>query len=161
MKPAMSLRLSALLLALLAGGLAPPVRAAEPCPTIDGQFSGANPIFRSGQELPREGTFQLALQPAGLVDYLVGSHRVRGDTGYGGVVTLRKLWPGRYRIFLSGTADLEVIQNYAALPMVECRGEETSWLVAVGEGTVVLQVRDGAADQIGIAFLKVEAPKRP
>jgi hypothetical protein len=157
----MSLRLSALLLVLFAASASLPARAAEPCPTIDGQFTGANPIFKSGQELPREGTFQLALQPAGLVEYLVGSRRVRGDSGYGGVVTLRKLWQGRYRIFLSGAAELEVIQNYAALPLIECRGEEASWLVAVGEGAVQLQVRGGNADQIGIAFLWADLPKRP
>jgi hypothetical protein len=133
----------------------PPVQAAEPCPAIEGQFSGANPTFKSGQELPREGTFSLALQPAGTVEYLVGSHRVRGEAGYGGAVTLAKLVPGRYRIFLSSAADVEVVQNYSPLALTECRGEETSYLVSVREGKVLLQVRGATDATIDIAFLKL------
>jgi len=133
----------------------PPVQATEPCPAVEGQFSDANPTFKSGQELPREGTFSLALQPAGTVEYLAGSHRVRGEAGYGGVVTLAKLWTGRYRIFLSGAADIEVIQNYSPLALTECRGEETSYLVSVREGKVLLQVRGATDATIDIAFLKL------
>jgi hypothetical protein len=132
-----------------------PALAAEPCPPVEGRFTGANPFFKSGQELPREGTFSLALQPGETVDYLVGSRRVKGEAGYGGVVTLRKLWAGRYRLFLSSAADLELIQNYTALTLTECRGEEASYLVTVGEGLVLLQVRGASAAVIDIAFLKL------
>ena len=140
-----------LLLALWASS----AQGAEPCPAIEGQFSGANPTFKSGQELPREGTFSLALQPAGTVEYLAGSRRVRGEAGYGGVVTLAKLVPGRYRIFLSSAADIEVIQNYAPLALAECRGEEASYLVSIREGKVLLQVRGATDATIDIAFLKL------
>jgi hypothetical protein len=150
-----SLRRLALLLALCGCCAALPVQAAEPCPPVEGQFSGANPTFKSGQELPREGTFSLALQPGETVDYLVGSRRVKGEAGYGGVVTLRKLWAGRYRLFLSGAADLELIQNYSSLTLTECRGEETSYLVSIDEGMVLLQVRGASAPVIDIAFLKL------
>jgi hypothetical protein len=80
---------------------------------------------------------------------------VKGEAGYGGVVTLRKLWAGRYRLFLSGAADLELIQNYSALTLTECLGEEASYLVSVGEGMVLLQVRGASAPLIDIAFLKL------
>src|SRR6478609_1313976 len=59
-----------------------PALAGEPCPPVEGRFAGANPTFKSGQELPREGTFSLALQPGETVDYLVGSRRVKGEAGY-------------------------------------------------------------------------------
>jgi hypothetical protein len=149
-----SLRRLALLI-VLCGCAAFPALAAEPCPAVEGQFSGANPIFKSGQELPREGTFSLALQPGETVDYLVGSRRVKGEAGYGGVVTLRKLWAGRYRLFLSSAADLELIQNYSALTLSECQGEEASYLVSISEGMVLLQVRGASAPLIDIAFLKL------
>jgi hypothetical protein len=150
-----SLQRLALLVALCGACAAFPLQAAEPCPPVEGQFSGPNPTFKSGQELPREGTFSLVLQPSETVDYLVGSRRVRGEAGYGGVVTLRKLWAGRYRLFLSSAADLELIQNYSALTLIECRGEEASYLVSIGEGMVLLQVRSASAPLIDIAFLKL------
>jgi hypothetical protein len=145
----------ALLLALCGCCAAFQVQAAEPCPAVEGQFAGANPTFKSGQELPREGTFSLVLQPGETVDYLVGSRRVKGEAGYGGVVTLRKLWAGRYRLFLSSAADLELIQNYSALTLTECRGEEASYVVSIDEGMVLLQVRGASTAVIDIAFLKL------
>jgi len=145
----------ALLLALCGCCAAFPAQATEPCPAVEGQFSGANPTFKSGQELPREGTFSLVLQPGETVDYLVGSRRVKGEAGYGGVVTLRKLWAGRYRLFLSSAADLELIQNYTTLTLSECRGEETSYVVSIEEGMVLLQVRGASVSLIDIAFLKI------
>jgi hypothetical protein len=144
-----------LLLPLALWAATPAVRAAEPCPAFEGQFLGANPTFKSGQELPREGTFALALQPAATVEYLVGSHHVRGEAGYGGVVTLTKLVPGRYRIFLSSAANIELIQNYSPLTLTECGGEEASYLVSVREGKVLLQVRGAADATIDIAFLRL------
>jgi hypothetical protein len=150
-----SIRRLALVLALCGSSTSSPLQAAEPCPAVEGQFSGPNPTFTSGQELPREGTFSLVLQSGETVDYLVGSRRVKGEAGYGGVVTLRKLWAGRYRLFLSSAADLELIQNYSALTLTECRGEEASYLVTVGEGMVLLQVRGASAAVIDIAFLKI------
>ncbi len=123
-----------LLLALFTGGATFPVRADQPCPAVEGQFSGPTAVFKSGQELPREGIFSLALQPAETVDYLSGSRRVKGDGGHGGVLTLRLVAAGRYRLFLSSPVELELIQDYSPLPLDECRGEQAGYVVSLGEG---------------------------
>src|SRR5262252_967980 len=90
----------AALLTFAASATALPVRAEEACPAVEGQFSGANAVFKSGQEAPREGIFSLALQPAETVDFLAGPRRVKGEGGYGGVLTFRLVASGRYRLFL-------------------------------------------------------------
>ena len=105
----------ALVLALSAGGATLPASAEQACPVVEGEFTGANAVFKSGQEAPREGIFSLALQPADTVDYLAGPRRVKGDGGYGGVLIFRTVVPGRYRLFLSNAADIELIQNYLPL----------------------------------------------
>jgi hypothetical protein len=145
----------ALLLALSVGGAACPAGAQQACPSVEGDFTGANAIFQSGQESPREGIFSLALQPAGTVDYLSGPRRVKGDGGYGGVLVLRTVLKGRYRLFLSSAVEIELIQNYLPLVLTDCRGEQPSYLVTVGEGKVVLQVRGASVPLIDIAFLKL------
>ena len=145
----------ALLFVLCAGSAAFPVRAEQPCPEVEGQFSGPNAVFTSGQHLPREGIFSLALQPAETVDYLSGSRRVKGDGGFGGVVTLRLVAAGRYRLFLSNPAELELIQNYAPLPLGECHGEQAGYVVSLAEGKVVLQLRGATVSLIDIPFLKL------
>ena len=145
----------ALLLALSFGGAAFPAAAEQACPSVEGDFTGANATFQSGQEAPREGIFSLALQPAGTVDYLAGARRVKGDAGYGGVLVLRTVLKGRYRLFLSNPAEIELIQNYLPLSLTDCRGEQSSYLVTVGEGKVVLQVRGAVVPLIDIAFLKL------
>ena len=152
---AIARRLGDLLLYFCGTCAAFPAQAQQPCPAVEGQFSGANATFKSGQELPREGIFSLVLQPGETVDYLAGSQRAKGDAGYGGVITLRKLWTGRYRLFLSNPAELELIQNYSSLSLGECRGEQASYVVSIGEGTVVLQVRGASVAVIDIAFLKI------
>jgi hypothetical protein len=149
------LRPLALLLSLFAGGATLPAGAEQACPSVEGEFTGANAVFKSGQESPREGIFSLALQPAGTVDYLAGPRRVKGDGGYGGVLIFRTVVPGRYRLFLSNAADIELIQNYLPLSLSECRGEQSSYLVSVEAGKVVLQVRGASVALIDIAFLKI------
>lgn len=153
----MSLRVSTLPLALLLVLLAaaPHARAEQPCPPVEGEFTGPNATFKSGQEAPREGIFSLALQPAATVDYLSGPRRVKGDGGWGGVLVLRALTPGRYRLFLSGAAEIELLQSYLSLPLAECRGEQSSYLVTVEQGKVVLQVRGASVPLIDIAFLRL------
>jgi hypothetical protein len=155
MLPRSCLRPLALLLVLFAGGAALPAGAEPACPAVEGDFTGANAIFKSGQEAPREGIFSLALQPAGTVDYLSGSRRVKGDGGYGGVLVLRTVLKGRYRLFLSSPVEIELIQNYLPLSLTDCRGEQSSYLVSVGDGKVVLQVRGASVALIDIAFLKI------
>jgi len=154
-----SRRRLALLLALSASSAALPAAAQQACPSVEGavegDFTGANATFQSGQEAPREGIFSLALQPAGTVDYLAGARRVKGDGGYGGVLVLRTVLKGRYRLFLSNPVEIELIQNYLPLSLTECRGEQSSYLVTIGEGKVVLQVRGAVVPLIDIAFLKI------
>jgi hypothetical protein len=145
----------ALLLALSLGGAAFPVAAQPACPSVEGDFTGANAVFKSGQEAPREGIFSLALQPAATVDYLSGSRWVKGDGGYGGVLVLRIVPKARYRLFLSSAAEIELIQNYLPLALTDCRGEQPSYLVSVGDGKVVLQVRGASVPLIDIAFLRI------
>jgi len=152
-----SLRQLALLLAFVGSCAALPVEAQQPCPAIEGHFSGANATFRSGEELLREGIFSLVLQPGETVGYLAGSQRVKGDVGYGGVVTLRNLWAGRYHLFLSSPANLELIQNYSSLSLNECSGEQASYVVSVAEGKALLQVRGASVAVIDIAFLRISA----
>jgi hypothetical protein len=149
------LRPLALLLALSVGGAAVPAGAQQACPSVEGEFTGANAVYKSGQEAPREGIFSLALQPAATVDYLSGSRWVKGDGGYGAALVLRMVPKARYRLFLSSAADIELIQNYRALAMTECRGEQPSYLVSVGDGKVVLQVRGASVPLIDIAFLRI------
>ena len=145
----------ALLVVLFAGGAVLPVRADQACPEVEGQFSGPTALFKSGQELPREGIFSLALQPAETVDYLSGPRRVKGEGGNGGVLTLRLVAAGRDRLFLSSQADIEVIQGYLPLSLDECRGEQAGYIVSVAYGRVVLQVRAASVPVIDIAFLKL------
>lgn len=130
-----------------------PVRAAEPCPPLNARMDGFTPTARSGQELPREGTFSLMLQPAEDVRYLTGPGYARGEGGFGGVLVLRRVPRGTYRILLSAAADLELVQNYVALPLRECRGEDFGYAVALDEGAVVLQLRAASVPVLSIAFL--------
>ena len=119
-------------------------------------MDGFTPTARSGQELPREGVFSLVLQPGEDVRYLTGPGYARGEGGFGGVLILRRIPRGTYRIFLSAAADLELVQNYVALPLRECRGEDYGYTVAVDEGAVVLQLRAAAVPVLNIAFLSAE-----
>jgi hypothetical protein len=154
----MVLRSSVWRLALLfsfAGGAIFPAWADQTCPEVEGQFAGPNARFESGQELPREGIFSLALKPAETVDYLSGSKRVKGESGFGGVVTLRLVAAGRYRVFLSSLAELELIQDYLPLALGACLGEQAGYIVSVADGKVVLQLRGASVPVIDIAFLKL------
>ena len=124
------------------------------CPSDGSHFSGFNPTFRSGDELPKEGVFALTLEPGPSVAYLVGSRYARGDSGYGGTLTLRKLPAGHYRIFLSEAADLELIQNYSSLPLAQYPGDELSYVASIEGGTLVLQLRDVSVGVIRIAVVR-------
>jgi hypothetical protein len=143
-----------LLAVLCAGAPTFSLHAQTACPPIEGDFTGPNAVFKSGQEAPREGIFSLALQPAETVDYLAGPRRVKGEAGFGGVLVLHRVPTGRYRLFLSSPVELELIQDYVSLPLTECSGEQPSYLVSVDEGKVVLQVKGAAVPVIDVAFLK-------
>jgi len=80
---------------------------------------------------------------------------VKGDGGYGGVVTLRLVAAGHYRLFLSSPAELEVIQGYVPLSLGACHGEQAGYVVSIAEGKVMLQLRGASVSLIDIAFLKL------
>ncbi len=153
----MFVRLS-LLAVLCAGAPVFSLHAQTACPAVEGEFTGPNAVFKSGQEAPREGVFSLALQPARTVDYLAGPRRVKGDDGlsggFGGVLIVHRVPKGRYRLFLSSPVDLELIQDYVPLALTECGGEQPSYLVSVDEGKLVLQVKGAGVPVIDVAFLK-------
>jgi hypothetical protein len=118
-------------------------------------MDGYTPTARSGQELPREGVFALTLQPGQDVRYLNGPGYAMGEGGFGGVLVVRNIQRGTYRLFLSAAADLELVQNYVSLPLRECQGEDFGYTVAVDDGTVVLQLRAASVSLVSIAFLRL------
>jgi hypothetical protein len=143
----------ALLFAVVCGPLCPAL-GDQPCPSLQGQLDGFTPTARSGQELPREGVFALELQPGEDVRYLSGPGYVRGEGGWGGVLVMRRIPSGTYRILLSAAADLELVQNYVSLPLQECPGEDYGYIVAINEGPVMLQLRAASVPILNIAFLR-------
>jgi hypothetical protein len=73
-------------------------------------FTGYTPIFQSGDTLPKEGIFAIALRPVAEIFYFTRS----GDTprmGYGGVVTFENLPAGRYAVVLCQSARVEAVQQ--------------------------------------------------
>jgi hypothetical protein len=132
-----------------------PAFAGKLCPSVDDRMAGYTPTFRSGQEAPREGAFSLMLQPGQDVRYLSGPSYVTGEGGYGGVLVMRNLARATYRIFLSAAADVELVQNYVSLPLRECGGEDFGYVVAIDDGTIVLQLRAASVPVISIAFLRM------
>jgi len=123
----------------------PPSGQRSPARRSKANSRAANATFKSGQELPREGIFSLVL-PAGRDGGLSGGLAAcEGDAGYGGVITLRKLWTGRYSPLPVEPAELELIQNYSSLSLGDVAASRRATFVSIGEGTVVLQVRGVAS----------------
>jgi len=121
-------------------------------------MSGYVPTFRSGDELPRDGVFALALRPNSQVRFVVGSTRVAGDDdGYGSIVIFPRIPAGRYRLRLSRDADVEAWQNYRRLPLIHVPGEVSAVDVEFDGRSFVLQVRGPAADPLVISILPLLA----
>ncbi len=157
---------STILIAACAGGAgATEIASQPPCALghaetdeMAGLLSGYVPAFRSGDELPREGVFALALRPATQVRFVVGSTRALGDgDGYGSIITFPKVPAGRYRLRMSRAIDLEVWQNYRGLPLMSIPGEELAVDVEFDGRSFALQIRSGVGEPVVISILPLQA----
>lgn len=121
-------------------------------------FMGYIPTFQSGDTLPKEGVFAVALQPTNSVAYFL---RPAGGTavGYGGLVTFEGLAAGRYGIVLSQEARLEAVQERPFRPVpVTQRAQERDCSVVeinVEGGPLTLQISGASNSAILVAMIRV------
>jgi hypothetical protein len=121
-------------------------------------FTGYIPTFQSGDTLPKEGVFAVALQPTNGVAYFL---RPAGGTavGYGGLVTLEDLATGRYGIVLSQDARLEAVQQRPFRPVpVTQRAQERDCSVVeinVEGGPLTLQISGASSSAIMVAMIRI------
>jgi hypothetical protein len=117
---------------------------------------GHTPTFQSGDTVPQEGVFEIALKPVADVVYLM-----RSDdtvlTNNGGLVTVENVPPGRYAILLSQKARLEVVQlqPFAPIPMILGDTESDLGLATISAkgGPLTLQLSGVAAPSITVAVV--------
>lgn len=105
--------------------------------------------FRNSDLLCNESVFTLALQPVSAVTYLTPSAPVSA-TGYGAVVTLDDLPPGRYTLVLTQDAAIEAILHKSNRTKSLDDGE----LVAEG-GPLTLQLSGAPAPQITVGVFRL------
>jgi hypothetical protein len=124
-----------------------------------GPFAGYTPVFRSGDALPKEGVFAVALKPAADVMFYAraGSDPVHG---YGGTITVEHVPAGRYGIVLSEEARVTAVQHrpFLTIPVDQWRTEANCLSmaeVAVAAGPVTLQIRGAVGPLIKISMIKV------
>ncbi|HYD06565.1 MAG TPA: hypothetical protein VEC60_12610 [Reyranella sp.] len=123
-------------------------------------FAGHLPVFESGNVLPTEGVFAVTLKPAARVVYPYKSGHDH-DSGYGGVVIIESILPGRHRIALSGEAQVDVAQGDTLLRAVavahdpECPGIHRSVEILSGGGALTLQVSGARTPRITIAVFRL------
>jgi hypothetical protein len=124
-----------------------------------GPFAGYTPVFRSGDALPKEGVFAVALKPAADVMFFAraGSDPIHG---YGGTITFEHVPAGRYGIVLSEEARVTAVQHrpFLTIPVDQWRTEANCLNmaeVAVAAGPVTLQIRGVAGPLIKISIIKV------
>lgn len=131
--------------ALAAGAVlaASPLERRADCLCDDAQFSGFTPTFQSGDAVPKDGVFSIALQPVANIVYLVGQ-KDKATTGHGGVVTIEYLPPGRYTIVLNQDAELDAVQHrpFSPIPVVRTKTESGCFMreVAYEGGPLTLQL---------------------
>jgi len=125
----------------------------------DEHFEGYMPTFQSGDTLPKDGAFAIALQPAADIAYFTRRHRdVAG--GYGGIVTLESIAAGRYVIVLSQNAQLDILQQRSFVPLAvtrrtsEANSPITMEIAAEGE-PLTLQLSGVAAPSISVAVIRL------
>lgn len=124
-----------------------------------GPFAGYTPVFRSGDALPKEGVFAVALRPTADIFYFA---RTPSDPshGYGGTVTLEHVAPGRYGIVLSEEARVTAVQQRPFLNIaVDQWRTETNCLsmaeISLEGGPVTLQIRGVAAPLIKVSMIRL------
>jgi len=114
------------------------------------------PTFQSGDTLPKEGVFAVALQPMTDVVYFL---RPAGGpaVGYGGLVTFEGLAAGRYEIVASQSVRLDVVGQRPFLPVpvtqraVECACFE----IYVEGGPLTLQLSGVSTPSVSIAVTRL------
>ena len=132
--------------------------AASPSGKVD-LFAGYTATFRSGDTLPAEGVFAVALRPRDEVVYPVNSESTRGGR-YGGIVIIGTIEPGPYRIAVSGDARIDALQLYRPLPSravawdPECPGEHRRIDITAADAPLMLQIDDAHAPRLTIAVYR-------
>jgi hypothetical protein len=123
-------------------------------------FAGYVPAFESGDVLPIPGTFALRLKPATRVIYPYKSAHDH-DSGYGGVVAIESIPPGRHRIALSGEARVDAAQGNALLRLQaiahdpECPGVHSSVEIVSEGGALIVQISGARLSLMTIAVFRV------
>jgi len=123
-------------------------------------FDEPLPTVESGQGLPKEGAFAVALKPVADVIYFLPPER-GSDGGLGGVVTIETLPAGRYEIALSDDGWVDAIQDNKRLPELaasrtrECPGVLHSIEVEARSEALTLQIGGAHARRINIAVVRV------
>ena len=122
-------------------------------------FKEYTPTFRSGDVLPGEGLFAIALRPA--ADIVLPKQPKEGlATGYGAVVTVEGLAAGRYAIILSREASFEAVQfrPFQALPVTRWTAGANCQVVAeirVEAGPLTLQFSGVAEIAITVVVIRL------
>ncbi|HSI00658.1 MAG TPA: hypothetical protein VLA02_08655 [Reyranella sp.] len=123
-------------------------------------FAGYVPAFESGDILPTPGTFALRLKPAVRVIYPYKSDHDH-NSGYGGVVAIESIRPGRHRIALSGEAQVDAAQGDSLLRLLavardpECPGVHSSVEIVSEGGALTVQISGARMSLITIAVFRV------
>jgi len=125
-------------------------------------FTGYIPTFRSGDAVPKEGVFEIALKPVADIVYLSRSRDV-ASAGYGALVTLETVSAGRYALILSNEARLAVVQprTFRSIPVFPGSTEYDAGLATftTDGGPLTLQVSGVVAPRIMVAI--VPMPDQP
>jgi hypothetical protein len=123
-------------------------------------FDAPMPTFENGQALPSHGAFPLALKPADRVVYPHKSDH-NHDAGYGAVIAIEYVAPGRYRIGLSRSAQIDAVQGNAqlgVLPVPEregCSGISRSLDIVTTGGPMTLQISGAETSRINVVLVPV------
>jgi len=141
----------------LAGG--PADRPGDAAACVAPLFEGYIPTFQSGDTLPKEGIFAIALRPVTEIFYFTESN----DTlrmGHGGVVTFESLAAGRYAIVLSQPARVEAVQQRPFLEIAVARHDGSPGCagmveIAADGGPLSLQVSGAGTSSILVAVIKL------
>jgi len=119
---------------------------------------GITPTFQSGDTVPQEGVFVIALKPAADVAYLLRSNDIV-LTNNGGLVTVENVPAGRYAILLSQKARLEVVQLQPFAPIPVILGDTESDLglatISAKGGPLTLQLNGVPASSITVAVIPI------
>lgn len=122
-------------------------------------FAGYVPAFESGDALPTAGVFAVTLKPANRVIYPYKSNHDH-DSGFGGVVTIESIRPGRHRIALSGEAQVAAVLGNSLLRLLavahdpECPGVHHSVEFVSEGGPLTIQISGARTSLITIAVFR-------